>query len=285
MSSSPNYYHNENSENSDSPFTRWRRLRNDPRFIEAVTTFCEEEAQARYYIALEYASWWPSNVRNFRFELLIILERDIAVEMLVEREGRRQIEIAEDGELFLIEQLFEHKQLFAFWPRWVEYAHGVLAARIWTEESLVRNEFTHRMHIINLGQLKEREKLVRDVIMKKIYEIPLEWGDFVPPEIQKKKEDDAKRIADIRAQQERDVQNLKALYANQVQHILRQKWEDLLTSLDAGRKRIEWMEKQQFSAVLDKCFPSSMFANGEDDGDDDDYFVSPLKMSQEKFSV
>lgn len=260
---------------SESPFTNWRRLRNNPRFIEAVTNFCDYEADMRYQVALEYASWWPSNVRNFRFELLIIVERDISVELIIEREGRKQIWMQEDEACWRLEEYWNHKQIFAFWPRWIEHAHAIISARLWTQESVIRNELTHRMQIIDRSEIAEREAIIKNVKETAIAK-ELPWGDFVPPKYQKLREEEALRIARITQAQERDVEVLKELYRKQIVQVLRQKWDDMMTAWEAGRLRIVWASEQEFDQIVEKCFPSAalaMFDGGDEveveDSDDE----------------
>lgn len=250
---------------SESPFTRWRQLRNNPRFIEAVTDFCRWEDEVRYEIALDYAAWWPSNVRNFRFELLIILERDMNVELLIEREGRKQIAIQEQEEFYHLEDYWNYKQLFAFWPRWVEHAHSVISSQIWTLESILRNEFTHRMFIVDRSEIREREKMYQ-TIRDQVFSVGLVWGDFVPEKIRLQREAEAKRIAEIQAAQEQDVENLKMLYMRQIEEVLKQKWEDLFTTWEAGRMRILWKCEQEFDVIAQKCFAPSSFGDDADFG-------------------
>jgi hypothetical protein len=281
------HHHQNHQPQSESPFTRWRQLRNDPHFIAAVTDFCDYEDRVRYEIALDYASWWPSNVRNFRFELLIILERDISIEVLIEREGRKQIEVEQEEDFYFYEAHWRHKQLFAFWPRWIEFAHSVICAQMWTQESVIRNEFTHRMQIVDRSEVQERAKIY-ETILGQIHSVGILWGDFVPEKIRVAREAEAKRVAEIQAAQERDVEILRRLYMKQIQEILKQKYEDLMTTWEAGRARIQWKAEQQFDVIVHKCFePSSsslVFDRKEEAEADDDerrsnYSTSPSVSS------
>jgi hypothetical protein len=254
----------------ESPFSRWRKLRNDPRFIEAVTAFCDDESHARFDVAMEYAVWWAPHVRRFRFELLVILERDIAVEMLIERTGRSHILDDEDEEFYALERYWERKQLLAFWPRWVEHAHGVLASRIWTQQSCEWLELHSRFASVSHREVKEREALYR-AILDKVAEVPLEWADFVPPLVQEQRESVRRHRAAVAAEQEKDVEALRQLLRHQSEAMAKQREEEFHRAREAGYQRIVWGEEQARRDVLERAFPSRV---GGSEYDDDATFDS-----------
>lgn len=253
----------------ESPFSRFRRLKSDPRFIEAVTAFCDDESYHRYLVACEYAQWWPANVRSFRFELLVILERDIAIETLIERQMREQLRDDEHDAAAGLAAYWQRKQLLAFWPRWVERTHALLASRIWTQQGLERCELDHRVAGVEPEERAARAA-VQAAIMAVVGEVPLEWGAYVPPLVGAAREAERRRVADIRAQQLRDVGALSELQARQAEALERQRHIELASACDAGRLRLIWMWEQQWVAQYRQCFPHGVpnAAGDDDDGGD-----------------